>query len=104
MTIRDTVYSFATENYTMFDRGCAGMCQGSRGEVCAWGKKVTGDALNNPVLKTEGKVTLVDALLAGAVLAGLVLNALFALWWADPLAGLVIVYYGFKEGWHALHV
>src|SRR6266545_1299232 len=71
--------------------------------LLAWGKKVTGDALSNPVLKTEGRVTLVDALLAGAVLVGLVLNALFGLWWADPLAGLVIVYYGFKEGWHALH-
>ena len=71
--------------------------------LLAWGKKIIGNALNNPVLKTEGKVTLVDALLAGAVLTGLVLNALFGLWWADPLAGLVIVYYGLKEGWHALH-
>ena len=25
------------------------------------------------------------------------------LWWADPFAGLVIVYYGIREGLHAFH-
>lgn len=60
-------------------------------------------ALGNPVLQTEGHVTLIDALLAAAVLVGLILNALFGWWLADPLAGLVIVYFGIKEGWHALH-
>ncbi|WP_268762389.1 hypothetical protein [Kitasatospora griseola] len=43
--------------------------------------------MNNPVLKTEGRVTLIDGLLAAAVLLGLVLNAAFGFWWADPLAG-----------------
>jgi divalent metal cation (Fe/Co/Zn/Cd) transporter len=47
-------------------------------------------------------VTLVDAYLAGAVLVGLVLNAALGWWWADPLAGFVIVCYGLKEGWEAL--
>jgi divalent metal cation (Fe/Co/Zn/Cd) transporter len=69
----------------------------------AWGKNVTGKQLNNPVLQTEGKVTLVDAYLAGAVLLGLVLNALFGWWWADGIASLVIVYYGLREAIHALH-
>jgi divalent metal cation (Fe/Co/Zn/Cd) transporter len=67
----------------------------------AYGKRVTGATLGNPVLRKEGYVTLIDAALAAAVLIGLVLNALFAWWWADPLAGLVIVYYGLKEGWAA---
>lgn len=62
----------------------------------------TGPQLSNPVLVKEGFVTLLDALLATAVLAGLVLNAAAGWWWADPLAGLVIVYYGFKEGKEAL--
>ena len=70
--------------------------------LLAWGKKKTGDQLNNPVLQTESYVTLIDALLAGAVLLGLLLNGLLGWWWADPLAGLVIVYYGLKEGLHAL--
>jgi len=34
------------------------------------------------VLLTEGRVTLVDALLAGSVLIGLVLNAALGWWWA----------------------
>ncbi|HET8846657.1 MAG TPA: cation transporter [Ktedonobacteraceae bacterium] len=68
--------------------------------LLAFGKRVTGQKLKNEVLLTEGKVTLVDAGLAGAVLLGLVLNALFGWWWADPLASLVIVYYGFREGLH----
>ena len=69
----------------------------------AYGKSHTGRALNNPVLQTEGRVTLVDAYLAAAVLIGLTLNAAFGWWWADPLAGLVIVFYGLKEGMGALH-
>ena len=71
--------------------------------LLAWGKATTGRRLGNPVLQTEGHVTLIDAYLAGAVLTGLILNAVAGLWWADPLAGLVIVYYGVKEGWAAWH-
>jgi divalent metal cation (Fe/Co/Zn/Cd) transporter len=69
--------------------------------LLAAGKTRTGALLGNPVLQTEGRVTLVDAYLAGSTLLGLVLNALLGWWWADPLAGLVIVFYGFKEGRHA---
>jgi divalent metal cation (Fe/Co/Zn/Cd) transporter len=64
----------------------------------AWGKARTGAALGNEVLRTEGRVTLIDAYLAGAVLVGLVLNATLGWWWTDPLAGFVIVFYGVKEG------
>jgi divalent metal cation (Fe/Co/Zn/Cd) transporter len=71
--------------------------------LLAWGKRVTGQQLKNEVLLTEGRVTLVDAYLAGAVLVGLILNALFGWWWADPLASLVIVYYGIREAIHVLH-
>jgi hypothetical protein len=34
-----------------------------------------GRALDNPVLRTEGRVTLIDGMLVTAVLVGLVLNA-----------------------------
>lgn len=64
-------------------------------------KHAVGTKLANQVLKTEARVTLVDAYLAGSVLLGLVLNALLGWWWADPLAGLVIVFYGLLEGYHA---
>ena len=70
--------------------------------LLAFGKRTTGHQLKNEVLLTEGRVTMVDAYLAGAVLVGLLLNALFGWWWADPLASLVIVYYGIREARHAL--
>lgn len=66
--------------------------------LLAASKSKTGRALDNPVLQTEGRVTLIDAYLAAAVLLGLVLNATFGWGWADPLAGLVIVFYGTREG------
>jgi divalent metal cation (Fe/Co/Zn/Cd) transporter len=67
----------------------------------AAGKRLTGERLGNRVLTTESRVTVVDALLSVAVLAGLVLNAGPGWWWADPLAGLVIVYYALREA-HAI--
>ncbi len=69
----------------------------------AAGKEVIGRELGNPVLRTEGRVTLIDGLLATAVLAGLVFNAAVGWWWADPLAGYVLLVYGVKEGWEAIH-
>ncbi|MGC8480985.1 MAG: cation transporter [Acidimicrobiales bacterium] len=59
----------------------------------AAGKRRAGTAIGNPVLLTEGRVTLVDGLLATAVLAGLVLNAAFNSWRADPFSALVVAGY-----------
>ena len=63
----------------------------------AAGKARTGRALGNPVLRTEGRVTMIDGILAVAVLLGLVLNAAAGWWWADPAAGYVLVYYAVRE-------
>ena len=63
----------------------------------AAGKARTGRALDNPVLRTEGRVTMIDGILAAAVLAGLVLNAAAGWWQADPAAGYVLVYYAARE-------
>ena len=65
--------------------------------LLAAGKSRTGRALGNPVLQTEGRVTFIDGLLATAVLIGLTLNAAVGWWWADPLAGLLIVHYAVRE-------
>ncbi len=70
--------------------------------LLAYGKGRTGKALGSPVLQREARVTAIDGLLAGSVLIGIALNALFGLWWADPLAALFIVYYGIREGSAAL--
>jgi divalent metal cation (Fe/Co/Zn/Cd) transporter len=65
--------------------------------ILAWGKARTGAALGNIVLQTEGRVTLVDGVLASSVLVGLALNATLNWWWADPVAGFVLVYYAARE-------
>jgi len=70
--------------------------------VLAAGKASTGAELDNPVVRTEGRVTAIDAILAGAVLTGLVLNAWLGWWWADPTASYVLVYYGAREAHAAL--
>jgi divalent metal cation (Fe/Co/Zn/Cd) transporter len=63
-------------------------------------KAVAGEALDNPVLRTEGRVTLIDGILATAVLAGLALNAGLGWWQADPLASYVLVFYAAREVRH----
>lgn len=68
--------------------------------LLAWAKERTGRALGNPVLRAEGRVTLVDGILATAVLLGLVLDAAAGLWQADPAAGFVLVYYAVRECVH----
>ena len=63
----------------------------------ATGKTRTGAALGNPVLTAEGRVTMVDGILAGSVLLALMLNTFVGWWWADPAAGYVIFYYAIRE-------
>jgi divalent metal cation (Fe/Co/Zn/Cd) transporter len=68
----------------------------------AYGKANTGRELDNRVLQTEARVTIIDGVLALAVLIGLAFNTAFGWWWADPLVAFVIVYYGLREGRTAL--
>jgi divalent metal cation (Fe/Co/Zn/Cd) transporter len=63
----------------------------------AAGKARTGRALDNAVLRTEGRVTMIDGILAVAVLGGLALNAALSWWPADPAAGYVLVCYAARE-------
>jgi len=68
----------------------------------ALGKAKTGAALANRVLQAEGRITMVDGILATAVLVGLVLNAVSGCWWADPSAGYVLLYYAAREARESL--
>ncbi len=61
-------------------------------------KVKTGKALESRSLIADAKETLACMMLSAALLAGLLLNLLFGLWWADPAAGLVIAFYLVKEG------
>ncbi len=65
----------------------------------AAGKVKTGAAFGNPCAqyRWEGRITLIDEILATAVLVGLIFNALLGCWWADFLAGYVLLYYAIRE-------
>jgi divalent metal cation (Fe/Co/Zn/Cd) transporter len=67
----------------------------------AAGKADTGRRLDNRVLRTEARITVIDGSLATVVLVGVVLNAALGWWWADPAAALVLVVYGGREALHA---
>jgi divalent metal cation (Fe/Co/Zn/Cd) transporter len=61
-------------------------------------KRKTGKEIGSKALVADAKETFVCAWLSVALLLGLLLNALFGWWWADPVAGLIIVGFLFKEG------
>ena len=56
------------------------------------------EQLGSPATKGEGNQNLLCAYLAGAVLIGLLGNALFDAWWLDPIAALVIAGVAVREG------
>lgn len=65
-------------------------------------KDKVGKQIQSNSLIADAKQTLACVYLSIALLLGLSLNYFFSLWWADPLAGLFIVIYLFKEGLEAL--
>ncbi len=62
----------------------------------------TGESLGSASLRADSRQTLACALLSVALLIGLGLNYLFGLWQADPVIGLLIVFFLVKEGRRAL--
>jgi divalent metal cation (Fe/Co/Zn/Cd) transporter len=57
-----------------------------------------GHHLESPTVVADGRFSLIDASLALAVLAGLVLTASFGWWWADGLLALLIAVVALREG------
>jgi divalent metal cation (Fe/Co/Zn/Cd) transporter len=69
--------------------------------ICPWlgrAKLRLGEQLASAVTTGEGKQNLLCAYLAVGVLAGLVANTLFGVWWLDPLAALGIAMLAVIEG------
>jgi divalent metal cation (Fe/Co/Zn/Cd) transporter len=56
----------------------------------AWGKRRTGLALRNRPLIANASMTFIDGCLATGILVALVVDRLFGLWWADPLAAAIV--------------
>ena len=57
-----------------------------------------GRELHSATVTADGRFSLVDGSLAGAVLAGLALTALLGWWWADALLAIGISLLAFREG------
>ena len=61
-------------------------------------KRKVGHALGSSATVSEANQNQLCAYLAVALLVGLLLNALWGFWWADPLAALVIAAIALNEG------
>lgn len=57
-----------------------------------------GEKLGSSATKSEGRQNMLCAYLSAALLVGLGANALFGLWWADPVTALLIAGVAVKEG------
>jgi divalent metal cation (Fe/Co/Zn/Cd) transporter len=51
------------------------------------------DRLGSPALRGDAACSMVCLYMAAVALVGLLLNQLFGLWWADPLAGLALIWW-----------
>ena len=61
-------------------------------------KQRIADQLGSAATKGEGRQNMLCAYLAGALLVGLLGNALVGAWWLDPTVGLLIAFVAVKEG------
>lgn len=103
--VGDSIFSFTTK---------------SRAESSAWGiglaiaaaiimpvlwqgKLRVARRIGSAALKADAVCSVTCAYMSFALLAGLLLNALFGWWWADPLAALALIYFIVQEGREALH-
>ncbi len=61
-------------------------------------KRRVSAGIGSAAMAADARQTDFCAYLSGILLGGLLLNALFGLWWADPVAGLLMVPIIVKEG------
>ncbi len=67
--------------------------------LLAWRKYNVAKQIDSRALIADSKETLVCALLSVALLLGLGSNFLFGFWQADPIVGIIIVLFLFREGY-----
>lgn len=66
--------------------------------LLAWRKRIVARELDSRALQADSTQTTLCTYLSAFLLVGLVTNALFGWWWADPVAGLGIAAFAAKEG------
>jgi divalent metal cation (Fe/Co/Zn/Cd) transporter len=70
--------------------------------ILARAKRKVAQTLNSNALKADSRQTDLCAYLSAILLGGLLLNVLVGWWWADPVAGLIMVPIIVREGVEAL--
>lgn len=70
--------------------------------LLARAKRKVAASINSRALQADSRQTDICAYLSAILLGGLLLNALFGWWWADPVAALVMIPIIVKEGVEAL--
>jgi divalent metal cation (Fe/Co/Zn/Cd) transporter len=66
--------------------------------LLAWRKRVVARGLDSRALQADSTQTNLCTYLSAFLLIGLLANAWFGWWWADPLAGIAIAAFAAKEG------
>ncbi len=70
--------------------------------ILAHAKRQSASNLGSRAMKADSRQTDLCAYLSAILLGGLVLNALFGWWWADPVAALIMVPIIAREGFEGL--
>jgi divalent metal cation (Fe/Co/Zn/Cd) transporter len=70
--------------------------------ILFYSKYKTGNSLGSKSLVADSKQTLACLFMSVSLLIGLGLNYLFGFWQADPIVGLIIVGFLFKEGYEII--
>jgi divalent metal cation (Fe/Co/Zn/Cd) transporter len=70
--------------------------------VLAREKRKTGKAIGIEALEADGACSLVCAWMSWMLLLGLLMNALFKLWWIDSAVSIAFIYFVIREGLEAI--
>src|SRR4030095_9714432 len=71
--------------------------------LLARAKRRVAAKLDSRALRADSRQTDICAYLSAILLGGLLLNAFFGWWWADPVAALCMLPLIFREGIEAVH-
>ncbi|HLH06077.1 MAG TPA: cation transporter [Terriglobales bacterium] len=66
--------------------------------LLARGKRSVASALSSNAMRADSRQTDLCAYLSAILLGGLIVNALFSWWWADPFAALIMLPIILREG------
>jgi divalent metal cation (Fe/Co/Zn/Cd) transporter len=105
------VYVIAQAGWTLWNRkvsseSLAGIVLAAASLVImplvSWGKLRAAREIGSESLRSEAKETLACSYLSFTLLLGLAANAVAGLWWADPIAAVLMVPWLVKEGLEGL--